>query len=130
MSITIADYVATLTGRLREAEPLCFVQLPLDGYEPRIAGCHENADAFANRNPQYETVRGWLVINSYYFLKHSVVEELQLRKLLEITPPDPFVTQRPSLFLRHLGTRQEFANLPNSLNSAEYFPTKPLPGSP
>ncbi|MDR6873538.1 hypothetical protein J2Y55_004565 [Bosea sp. BE125] len=45
----------------------------LDGFQPRLGECHQNAARWVAQNEGFEVVRGWLRHTDWQFLRHSMV---------------------------------------------------------
>jgi hypothetical protein len=56
----------------------------LEGFTPRIADCHGNAEAWVKIHPTHTVERGFLVVNDFFFIKHSVIRAGSV--LWDITP--------------------------------------------
>lgn len=104
MSMTVSDYFERLWQRrgdalLPEPRTVAFA----DGTHPVPAQCHANADRWADENPDFTAVRGWLCM-SYGFERHSVVRDRHNR-LVEITLASAYP------FLAHRGEASTFTEL-------------------
>lgn len=105
------DYFCQLNERVPQAVKVPFCKAQLDGWEPAPGKCHENVDHWVRHHPECAGVRGWIFwprdeSGRCRFMAHSVVEENG--KLLDITPIDPNTPRETLVFLRHLGTEEEF----------------------
>jgi hypothetical protein len=70
--------------------------------------CHANCEAFVQRFPGYELVRGWLAFGGCWFVPHSIVRESASHGLIDITPVP---SGGAVAFVEHRGTEEDFAVL-------------------
>jgi len=86
----LVAYVNCLATRLPDAPIVERVEIALPGWRPQRHACHDNACIWADANPGYSVVRGWLHFplpgaRWSRFVAHSVVSDAQ-GKLIEVTP--------------------------------------------
>jgi hypothetical protein len=81
--------------------------------------CHANCEAFTQRFSEYEVVRGWLVLDGYWFMPHSVVRHVPSGRLIDTTP-DPNSTAIP--FVEHRGTEEDFTVLRKGRDGGWLYP--------
>ena len=92
------ELAARLYARVSEAIPLRMVEARIGECKPEPQRCHANAVTWAEYNPGFKAVHGWLcadyrVLGKVAFIAHSVVED-QAGELLDITPVHPVIRWR------------------------------------
>jgi hypothetical protein len=83
---------------------------------PQPKFCHDNVAAWVYRSPQHKHVKGYAVfdlrvLGFWQVQAHSVVE-LEEGSLIDITPSG---VSQPPLFVRHIGTEEEFAEMARAM---------------
>jgi hypothetical protein len=106
----VETYFGSLYARLPEAKPVGFRDIP--GWKSEQNDCHLNVDSWVRRDSKRSAVRGWLSwgidprTERCKFMAHSVIEEDG--EMYDITPLDPNTPRAGLVFLRHIGTDEEF----------------------
>ena len=104
--MTRAEYEASICARLAQGVEVPFVEVALDGWTPRIAGCHENVDAWVEAYPDFAAVRGWVIHMSFGPLGNGLTAHSVVRTpngaLIDITPIK-MGAPRGGLFVEHEG---------------------------
>jgi hypothetical protein len=100
-------------------------QVHLDDWKPAPNKCHENVNHWIRRNPECTAVRGWIFwppdeTGCCRFMAHSVVEEKD--NLIDITPIELDTPREMLVFLRHLGTEEEFEPMKTACAEVVYPP--------
>lgn len=86
-------------------------------WHPQPKFCHDNVAAWVSRSPQHKHVKGFVIfdlrmqLGVWQVQAHSVVE-LDDGTLIDITPSG---VSQPPLFVRHVGTEEEFAELARAM---------------
>lgn len=108
-------YFDDLAERAVSAKPVPREVAP----DARPNACHPNCETFALRFPEFEVVRGWLALDAYWFMPHSVVREIASGRLIDITP-EPNNSAIP--FVEHRGSEMEFAELRKGRDGGWLYP--------
>lgn len=79
---------------------------------PKVAECHQNADAWVSVHPEFKVVRGWVTYASFggdsvAFMAHSVVRD-QSGRLFDITPLLNETVRTGMRFVEHEGDPDMF----------------------
>lgn len=109
---------AHLLNRLKrgEAERVAHATREQHGeFNAEPSKCHENVNRWCTGNPGHRAVRGWIV-TSTLFDKHSVVDRGP-DGLLDITP---LHDRSHTNFLRHIGSQEEFDQLPHQVVAIDF----------
>lgn len=86
----------------------------LGGFEP-AGDCHGNARSWFALHPEHQIVRGFLVVSSDVFNRHSVID-IGSEALLDVTPRPPNESQALLIFIPHDGgSPASFDKLPNQV---------------
>jgi hypothetical protein len=120
-----SDYFRRLYERLPEAVRIPSRQVHLDDWKPAPNKCHENVNHWVRLNPECAAVRGWIFwlpheTERCRFIAHSVAEEQG--DLIDIAPIRPGSPREMLLFLRHLGTEEEFQSMKTDCADFVYPP--------
>jgi hypothetical protein len=104
-----SGYFQQLFERVNSAVKVPFREVRADGWEPKLGDCHRNVDFWVTQHPETKAVRGWLFwptdeTGRYRYMAHSVLDENGT--LVDITPVD---SRDGLLFLKHLGTEEDFS---------------------
>lgn len=99
----LREHARLLYARRQEAAVVPFVDVGTEAWRPAMQDCHGNCEAWCERHPEYQVVRGWLCIPldglAYCrFLAHSVVRQPD-GALIDITPRAPLRGPAPYPFL-------------------------------
>ena len=118
-------YFQDLLERMDAALAVEFRPVLLDGVEPKLNDCHGNVDCWVTNHPETRAVRGWLfwppdAAGRYLFMAHSVVEEKC--ELFDITPIDRNTPRDTLVFLKHLGTEEDFKAIRTICSQVLYPP--------
>ena len=123
------DEYNTYFQQLLEGESVAakvpFREVQLNGWEPRKGDCHGNVDFWIRHHPETKAVRGWLfwkpdAAGRYLIMAHSVLDENG--QLVDITPIDQNAPRDGLLFLKHLGTEEDFSAMKISCSQVFYPP--------
>ena len=87
-------------------------RVSIGGWQPEIAHCHENVDAWVKAHPECVAVRGWLIYRSFGrggfgLTAHSIVRGPN-GKLFDITPFGDESARPYARFIAHDGDDQSF----------------------
>jgi hypothetical protein len=112
MGYDYTAYFQQLRERVNSAVAVPFREVQLNGCEIKLNDCHGNVDRWVKNHPEAKAVRGWLFwpsdgVGRYTFMAHSVVDENG--QLVDITPLDPNTPREGLVFLKHLGTEEDFS---------------------
>lgn len=111
-----ADYKANVCGQLGQAKHVCFKEVSIGDWHPKVAHCHKNVDYWVKKKPNYIAVRGWVTCaqfsdGSTCLTAHSVVQGPD-GKLLDITPLEGERTRKSirkgMRFITHIGDERTF----------------------
>ncbi|MGP8484566.1 hypothetical protein ACT2FY_00930 [Paraburkholderia fungorum] len=99
----LLDHARTLYERRHEAAPVVRVDVGSDAWRPTVNACHDNCEAWCERHPDHQLVRGWLYFSlpgmAYCrFVSHSVVRRPD-GTLVDITPTGHLLQADPYPFL-------------------------------
>ena len=121
-SHALNDHARALYEHRGEAVIVPFVDVTEDGWQPVLKECHENCEAWCERHPEYELVRGWIYVPlstlAYCrFLAHTVVRRPD-GQLIDITPRGILLEPTPYQFLPTIVSRAEYETLALDLYGA------------
>jgi hypothetical protein len=114
--------IAELLPQIDRASRVPRATVPGD-WRPVSQFCHENVDRRVADHPQWQAMRGWLIMDMSKactllgrprfldLLPHSVIRNIGSGKLADITPPDPRAAGDVYPFLPHIGTAEDFAQI-------------------
>jgi hypothetical protein len=113
--MTPEAYATSICSKRSSAVNVPFVEVTLDGWSPRVAQCHENADAWVRANPGSSVVRGWVTYASFGdagfgLTAHSVVRGAD-GLLLDITPLCDESLRQGMRFIEHDGDAASYDEL-------------------
>jgi hypothetical protein len=125
MGYDYTAYFQQLRERVNSAVRVPFHEVQLKGEEPRLNDCHRNVDCWVKNHPETKAVRGWLFwppneAGQYTFMAHSIVDENG--QLVDITPLDPNTRREGLVFLKHLGTEEDFSVMKTPCSRVLYPP--------
>lgn len=118
-------YFRSLYARLSDAKPVVFQKVESSNWNPEQSKCHSNIDFWVEQDSRRLAVRGWLTWGANEagrckFMAHSVFEEGG--KMYDITPIDANTPREGLMFLRHIGTDEEFDYLKKCCADTTYPP--------
>jgi hypothetical protein len=118
-------YFQRLLERVNSAVTVRFREVELREGEIKLNDCHRNVDRWIENHPETKAVRGWPFwpaneAGRYTFMAHSVVEEND--QLFDITQLDPNTPREALVFLRHLGTEEDFSAMKTPCATVLYPP--------
>jgi hypothetical protein len=125
MGYDYTAYFQRLRERVNSAVTVPFREVQLNEGEPKLNDCHRNVDFWVKNHPDTKAVRGWLSwppneAGQYTFMAHSVVDENG--QLVDITPLDPNTPREGLVFLKHLGTEEDFSVMKTPCSQVLYPP--------
>lgn len=121
-SESLRDHARALYARRHEAVVVPSVDVGTDAWRPSAQDCHGNCEAWCQRHPEYQLVRGWIYVPlpglAYSrFLSHSVVRRPD-DGLIDITPRGPLREAAPYQFLATIVSNDEYEALVVDLYAA------------
>jgi hypothetical protein len=125
MGYDYTHYFQQIRERVNSAVTVPFREVQLNGGEPRLNDCHRNVDCWIKNHPEAKAVRGWLFwpqngAGQCTFMAHSVVDENG--ELVDITPLDPNTPREGLVFLKHVGTEEDFSAMKKTCSVVLYPP--------
>lgn len=125
MGYDYTAYSQQLLERVNSALTVRFREVQLSEGETKLNDCHRNVDCWVENYPETMAVRGWLfwppnLAGQYTFMAHSVLDENG--QLVDITPLDPNTPREGLVFLRHLGTEEDFSAMKQRCSTVLYPP--------
>ena len=120
-------YFRQLLERVNSAVTVQFREIEPREMEIKLNDCHPNVDRYIEKHRGSKAVRGWMFCpctsaGRYTFIAHSVVEEND--QLFDITPLDPNTPREGLVFLRHLGSEDDFSVIKISCAYVLYPPLR------
>ncbi|CAN7803259.1 hypothetical protein LJR267_010369 [Paraburkholderia hospita] len=121
-SDALRDHARALYERRQEGVIVPEVDVGTDVWRPVPQDCHGNFEAWCERNPEYQLVRGWILMPllglAYSrFLSHSVVRRPD-HVLIDMTPRGPLRKPAPYLFLATILSNDKYEALVTDLYKA------------
>ena len=112
VQMTRAEYEASVCARRGQADRVPFRQVSRKGWSPKVAECHQNANAWASANPGLEVVRGWVTYASFgvdgvSLTAHSIIRD-QTGAIFDITPLMDESLRVGMRFIEHEGDAATF----------------------
>ncbi len=101
------DYETTICARLPEGEAVPFKEVFIGEWHPKVAECHDNADAWVGSHRQCVAVRGWVTYASFEgdavgLTAHSIIKDAD-GTVFDITPLRKEDGRKGMRFIAHHG---------------------------
>ncbi|BEU28361.1 hypothetical protein [Paraburkholderia sp. 22B1P] len=114
-SDALRDHARALYDRRLEMVTVPVVDVGTEAWRPLPQDCHGNCEAWCERNPEYQLVRGWIFLPlpglAYSrFLSHSVVRQPD-DLLIDITPRGQLREAAPYSFIATIVSNDEYEAL-------------------
>jgi hypothetical protein len=125
MAYDYSEYFRRLYERVNTAAKVPYREVGLEDWQPELNKCHDNVDFWIEHHGNDLAVRGWIFwlpdeTGRCTFRAHSIVQENGT--LVDITPIDSNTPRDGLLFLRHLGTEEDFEPMKTVCSEVLYPP--------